>query len=415
MRILVISGFLVLLLLPVSWAEQPCSQTDLQAAAQRAKADQARLLAYRLQDEMDEAVPAPLQARIRAFKESLAALADTAVQCAPVDAIPKAIETTLVKLLNANKPVVNEVYDPKKPPQLDQIYGDEIDVKVTAPANMPKIRLVTISFGIECGNDTMLLAYELRGGHWQQTLRWQSGDYKEISGAFGDFFAYQVVPQHDSGDWLLVAAHGYPWCTSRWSAFDMDIIQSASGNAPQQVIFHKNANYLRDTEPIMKLVPDGFQLRVETGSMDVDLMTRPVIYRYRVFGNQVVRVQPIAINGRDFVDEWLQSPWNDAKNWSLPSALTGLEAVHKIFEAQENQKADAKEIPYYTYGPVRSCADSPLHYQVQLDLEWLVDQQTRPGKPTFFQIQEDKNSFIMLSASDKRDPHCTGRDIMPKH
>jgi hypothetical protein len=38
----------------------------------------------------------------------------------------------------------------------------------------------------------------------------------------------------------------------------------------------------------------------------------------------------------------------------------------------------------------------------------------RPDARTFFQIQEGKNSFTMLSASGKPDPHCTGHDIMPK-
>ena len=144
MRIFLVSGFLALLFAPALRAERACSQMDLEAAVQRAKAVQTELLTYKITDEIDEGVPAPLQAQIRAFKESLAALADTALQCAPEDANPKPIETTLAKLLDANKPVINEVYDPKKPPQLDHIYGDEIDVKVSAPANLPQVLLARI-------------------------------------------------------------------------------------------------------------------------------------------------------------------------------------------------------------------------------------------------------------------------------
>jgi hypothetical protein len=412
MRIFLVSGFLALLFAPALRAERACSQMDLEAAVQRAKAVQTELLTYKITDEIDEGVPAPLQAQIRAFKESLAALADTALQCAPEDANPKPIETTLAKLLDANKPVINEVYDPKKPPQLDHIYGDEIDVKVSAPANLPQVLLARISFGIECGYDAMLLAYELRHGHWQRMLRWQSGNFDQISGAFGDFFSYQVVPQKDSGSWLIAVAHGHPWCTSRWSGFDLDLIRPSTDNAPQQVVFHKKAGYVRDTDPIMRIAPDGFQLRLETGSMDAIVMTRPVVYRYRVSGRQVVRVQPIALNGRDFVDEWLQSPWDESKGWSAPSELIELESAQRKIEKLRNSDPNAKEWPSLTYGPVRSCSDSPSHFQVDLDLEWLVNQQTRPDSPTFFQIQEGKNSFTMLSASGKPDPHCTGPDIM---
>ena len=401
-------------LVPFLRAEQPCSQSDLLAAAQRAKAVQAQLLAYKLQDEMDEEVPGSLQVQIRAFKESLVALADIAVQCAPEDANPKVIEQRLVKLLDANKPVVNEVYDPKKPPQLDQIYGDWIDVKAITPANAPKLFLVNIGFGVACGGDSLLLVYERRDGSWSKTIRWQSGDYKEISGAFGDFFAFEVVQEKNSENWNLAVAHGNPWCTSRWSGFDLDVIKPSAGKVPQQVVFHKENGYVRDTGPIMKIVPEGFQLRLETGSLDVDVMTRPVIYRYSVSGKKVVRVQPIAINGRDFVDEWLQSEWSESKNWSAPSALTVLETAHKEIKDFRDSNVKTKKIPNFTYGPVRPCSESTSHFQVELNKGWWVEGKTdlRPDTPTFFQIQEGKNSFTMLSASDKPDPHCTGHDIM---
>jgi hypothetical protein len=416
MRVLVIFGFMALLLVPALWAERTCSQPDLQLAAQHAKAVQAELLAYKLQGEMDESVPATLQAQISAFKESLAALADAALKCAPDDANPKLIESMLAKLLNANKPVVNEVYDPKKPPQLDHIYGDGITVKVTASAKLPSLFLVEFGFDIACGNDSMLLAYERGNDHWQQALRWQSGNYEDVSGAFGDFFQYQILQPSDSTSWLLAVAHGRPWCTSRWSGFHLDVVQPSARSTPQQTIFDLSADYVRfEIDPTMKLTPGGFQLRMEAGSLDITFMTRPVIYRYRVSGKQFTRIQPIANNGRDFVDEWLQSPWTDAQRWTAPEGLPTLEPVYKKIAALRDPKA--KEWPSFTYGPVRSCTDSPSHFQVELDEGWWVEQQKdwRPDKPTFFHIQEGENSFTILSASDKPDPRCTGHDIMPKH
>jgi hypothetical protein len=417
MRSIVTFGFIVLLLTPFARSEQLCSQTDLQTAIQRVKAIQSQLLAYKIQDEIDEGVPAPLQAQIRIFKESLAALADAALSCAKEDTNPKLIESTLTKLLDANKPATIEGYDPKKPPQFDQIYGDGIDVKVTASAIAPKVLLVDIHFGIECGYDSMLLVYELQSSHWQQVLRWQSGNYDLINGAFGDFFAYQLVQQSGSKNWNLAVAHGHPWCTSRWSAFDLDLIEPLRETGLPQVIFHKHVGYVRDTDPVMKAIPDGIQIRVETGSLDMSLMTRPAIYRYRVSGNQIDRVQPIAMNGRDFVDEWLQSEWSESKNWSSSSGLIELEAAYKKIKNIRNSDINTNENPNFTYGPVRDCSDSPSHFQVELDQGWWVEAQKdwRPDKPTYFQIQEGKNSFTMLSALDKPDPRCTGRDIMPKH
>ena len=306
---------LIFLLAPFAHADQPCPQPDLHTAAQQVKAVRAQLLAFKVQSEQDEAVPESLQAQIRKFKDSLGSLADAELRCVPPNADPKIIEARLAKLLGANKPVKEEVYDPKKPPQLDHIYGDGITVKVTTPTKSPHLFVVEFRFDIACSFDSVLLVYEPREGHWQQSLRWQSGNYDDVSGAFGDFFQYQVLQQKNSAGWLLVAGHGNPWCSSNMSGFGVDVLQPVQSARPR-ALFHKDITYSRATDPVMKQTTDGFELRMEVYTPDTTLITRPGIYRYRVTATEFERVQPIALNGRDFVDEWLQSPWSDSKNWS---------------------------------------------------------------------------------------------------
>lgn len=109
-------------------------------------------------------------------------------------------------------------------------------VAVKRPANKPELMTVEWSFGIDCGNDSVLLVYEFDHG-WKRIVRWQSGDYSEISGAFGDFFQYAVVPLGAAGDWAVAVAHGHPWCTSRWSGFDLDVISPAHNRSQQLAIF----------------------------------------------------------------------------------------------------------------------------------------------------------------------------------
>jgi hypothetical protein len=400
---------------PVAILAQTCAQTDLRPFIQRVQAAQSQLRAHKGEVSVSE----PLQGKIHLMKDALAALADAAMKCAPGTLNEKALEGSFVKPLDANKPVVMEEYDPNKPDQFDDIYGNSIDVKVTRPAEQPQILFVDFHFEIQCGFDSLLLAYEFRDGSWHRILRWESPAYDEIGGAFGDFFDYLVFPQTDSKNLFVAVAHGHPWCSSNMSAFDLDILQPVRDGTPQQVLFHKKAIYSRANYPIfhkMKAKPDGFELRLEAYSMDMNIVFRPVIYSYRVSNNQFVRVQPIAMNGRDFVDEWLQSEWSESKNWSSLAAVAKLEAAHKKIKSLRDSSLGAKEWPNFTYGPVRPCSDSASHFQVELDKGWWVEEKKdwRPDTPTFFQIQEGKNSFTMLSASDKHDPHCTGHDIMPK-
>ena len=110
------------------------------------------------------------------------------------------------------------------------------------------------------------------------------------------------------------------------------------------------------------------------------------------------------MNGRDFVDEWLASNWNDAKRWADSAHLDRLRQIHH--EMDEHWKSTTSARPLYTFGPVRACALSANHFQVELDRD--------PGVPSFFQIEQRRNSFTMLSAADKADPFCKGPDIMRK-
>ena len=81
----------------------------------------------------------------------------------------------------------------------------------------------------------------------------------------------------------------------------------------------------------MRSSGDTFELRVNRSSMDVDEAERPVIFRYRVTGDQVVRVQPIAANARGFVEEWLEMPWVEAQAQTAPEASEALRPVYEEF------------------------------------------------------------------------------------
>ena len=113
-------------------------------------------------------------------------------------------------------------------------------------------------------------------------------------------------------------------------------------------------------------------------------MTRIGIYRYRVHGTQLERIQPIALNGRDFVDEWLQSPWSDAARWSAAETVPNLQQTHE----QLDKLRDADDSPLLNFGPVRGCIGSKTHFQVELDQNRVDGKGTsRPGPIAYFQIE----------------------------
>ena len=377
---------------------ETCSQDAILRSANEVKASRQRLIATKLDDSMGMQLPASLQKENSKLKDALSATVSAYLQCAKADAVDlTTMQSELVRMTEVPEPPPITRFDEE---QVDGFYGTELKIIPSHPANAPHLIAVTISFGIECGFDSILLVYEFHDGIWQQSLRWQSKDYPAINGAYGDFFEYFVLPQQ-SGKWLVAVAHGTPWCTSRFSGFAVDLIQPIRDKTSQKTLQHQEYGYSRDEGVVPKIRPDGFELRMHVNSLDLDLLTRRGVYRFRLIDNRLERIQPIAINGRDFVDEWLQVPWANAKQWSDPANLDNLAKESAFFNYKKNPSR-----PMASYGPVRSCSDDLKHFQVELDLD--------PGPTHYFQIQQGDNSFTMLSASTQPDARCKGLNLMPQ-
>ena len=385
---------------------EPCDQAFKHASAAVLDA-QGNLLRVRVKD-MDTAVPPALQEQMAAFKDALAEATDVILRCEPANVAAVQLQTDLARLFHANQTQDDES---------GGVYGAGLKVAVSTSGTASQLRIVDLSFGIECGNDAMLLVYQpnqknaemvsATSGHldsgtpdgFVRALRWQAKPYEQVSGAFGDFLDYVLIPEKNGKPWRLAVAHGTSWCTSNWSGFQIDLLEPQPG-APR-LIWHDQEIYKRgDLAPPLVLRPNGFELRAEVSTIETAEIERKGIFRYQVDGDTVRRVQPIAMDGRGFVDEWLQAPWSEAKEWSLPEGLAGFQKAHEAFERGRKDVSVS-----YSYGPVRACLMKG-QYEVEIDAD--------PGGPQFYAIREGQNGYTLVNFGTTQDERCNGPDLMKK-
>jgi len=392
-------------------ADEGCSQERMKLAAEKVKAGQGELLGVSVgYGGMDTGVPVATQNLIRGFKDGLAGAVDAFMDCergGVGDA--KGIATRLAELLGAGagdsvRKIVADlvVTDQSR----DKIYGANLQIAARAEEHEPPLIGFKIGFDIPCGVDEMLLIYESSGNGWRRMIRWQSDPYSQISGAFGDFFEYAVFGERRGDDWRVAVAHGKPWCSSSYSGFDLDVLRPATGAiASQQTVFHKEAAYWRDMDSTLRGEPDGFELRLNVTSLSSNSNRKVAIYHYRLHQGQIHRYQPVAENARDFLDEWIQADWNDAADWTARPNLKSLAREHDIL-VDFIDKFESKT-PEFTYGPVQACSGKQKMVQVEFG-----------GVPSgfkYFQIEQGKDSFTLVSGSNAPDPKCTGPDLTGDH
>ncbi len=188
------------------------------------------------------------------------------------------------------------------------------------------------------------------------------------------------------------------------SGFEIDVIRP-EGERKQRVIAHVKHGYSRgDMVPKMKATGDGqgFDLRLSRSSADMNVFEYVGIFRYRLTGDGMERVQPIAMNGRGFVEEWLAADWSDAERWSDTGAKEALRLEHA--RVNKTERGEGGELP--SYGAVRGCAEDGKHFQVEVGHE--------KAGTVYFQIEQGVNSFTMVAAGGREDARCKGADIMKR-
>lgn len=386
----------LVMLPPASFAAGPCPAAD---TAARAALDAQHRVQHVPNPESDGAgtvdVSPPLRDALRAYKQALVTAIDARLACSDEHVEPATLKRTLAATLGV--PI-----QPAQPKAGESSFGRNPNIDVTRDGTSRPLLFVRAGFDIACGDDNLLTAYAWENGGWRRVLRWQADDYKDIGGAYGGGFSFGALP---GGQVAIV--HGTPWCSSRWSRFGADVVAPANGSAAQRTLFHTAHGYVIDDDAIrFKVRADGFELRTTVGSLDSDVMTRPGIFRYRVDGDAVQRVQPAAANGRDFVDEWLKVDDALAREWSEPAAAAAALKARQAFNA-ESKVPDIG----FAYGPVRGCSDSKDRFQVELDL-------TGKGGETvarrYASIRQERNGFTMLGLRNAPEPVCRGADLMPR-
>jgi hypothetical protein len=115
------------------------------------------------------------------------------------------------------------------------------------------------------------------------------------------------------------------------------------------------------------------------------------VLHYSLTPDKVERIDPVALSPRDFVDEWLEEPWEQSRLRSEPTARTALEKAHTHARLDEFQ-------------PTKSCRTPEI---------WQVGLGSLDGKtaPVYYLVRwRPPYHFTMMGASRRPSPDCTTVD-----
>jgi hypothetical protein len=186
------------------------------------------------------------------------------------------------------------------------------------------VLVVRAGLGIECGTDTSAYAYEWREGRWQRF--WQDElPIQEGTPYWPRWIDSVSVSPVDakSGTRLVMALANMDWCSSTHYPMYVRLWRvPAGGVTPKLLLDLDEMAWLGGDDPVIGQV-SLHDARIEFTRSDFNT----ALLHFRVDGDAVTRVDPLALTAAGFIEEWLRMEWKQSHRW-VASGVRDLSEWH---------------------------------------------------------------------------------------
>ena len=346
------------------------------------------------EDETDVSPEAIKQ--IQSFKNALSNSLQIYFRCL-TDQMPEAatVQADLYKALDIPiPPPPND--QPSTPNPSDRptnsLYLNDVTLSVKTTPDSRHLVAVLTTFGIPDGQDSDLEIFAPDDRRqWSQVVRFASRPYTSIFGGFSGL-NYQISPPNRLGHWFVVSTHVNPWPSSCWQTQYVDVVRPQDFGFQYQFFHDEAYGYIcvDDTPKINRITADSFEVRLRIPSVDEGQLQSPTRLVYKVTDEEAIRVQPVALNPINFVDEWLRRPWRDARDWSAANNQTSLHKMHAAAGGGD-------------FTAIRTCSTRGAH-----EIQFSVNE----GSDIFFTVGQRQGFYTMLSATRRHSTACRGANLL---
>ena len=260
------------------------------------------------------------------------------------------------------------------PSQKWNAYGEIRDINFDRQIDYdytPGILVVSTQLWVPCGSDdpdSTIYVFQGIKRTWDLVLATDSDfdwtGWKKQSG-----MEYALSPPNSTGKWFLVVGTVPPLCRRTDPMIRYRALRPTGNPDKPMVLVEGRVAANPEYEPPFRVEAHEDWFAVTAGrTRKIDGTPGVGIFRYDVSGKEARRIPPLALTAEDFLEQWSQTDWTEAKQWSGESG--------RLFEWHEKLRGvtpGSAEI-----AAVRRCKgtdDSDQVFSIQLD----VDQRPNPN------------------------------------
>ena len=255
---------------------------------------------------------------------------------------------------------------------------------------LPDTLFVTAGVSAICGVDSAVYMYHFDADGRARVFK------DHPPGALGYSAGGVELSEPDThGRRLLLIDYMSVKCASLWMGMAYSVYRlGALGDARELLLSGERSFWLQMEQPIV-LKPDELIIELKDHSVDVMVHNRTQVLRY-IFADGVHRVDPVALQPQDFVEEWLTQPWSFMESRSEPKTREWHDRLHGGYVFAE-------------YAGVIQCATRPGRWLIALDVNQIGEKKLSEPLASYFLVRDlGDYRYRMEAVSGTKPTGCPG-------
>jgi hypothetical protein len=288
-------------------------------------------------------------------------------------------------------------------------YGEIRKIKFDLNADYdPPLLIVSTQLWLPCGTtdpDSAIYVFRGMSRRWELVLSTDS-DFDPVGGVDEGGLQYKISPHDSRGRWFLAVAQLPPSCGGAGNVLRYKVLRPGANAENPTVLAAQREVIDTGFDPPFRLeVQDDWFAVTEGKRRVLGGGTGVRILRYAVDANKIRRIAPLAVYPEDFLDEWAQLSWDEARQWVIESSEGSLKKWHTKLS---NIGKDSSEIE-----SMRHCSGSGDSEGTWL-IDLAVDSRYDPSmedKQVYVQVAKKNNTFFVNNIQENLPAGCQGETL----
>jgi hypothetical protein len=256
---------------------------------------------------------------------------------------------------------------------------------------------VVVGLDLPCGSTDAVYVYDYSQGKPQRIL--ESLGTKDHDESIPDIL---ISKRDTSGNQSILTLRHAVQCGSSWNmlSYDLFLLSSTARSAVQKLGGEHGIWFGVDRPYQIRLEPDDLLMELWDRSVDNAIHSRAHVLHFKATSSKAERVDPVALQPHDFVDEWLTRPWAEMESRSAASGNAELKKWHQFLSGD------------FVSGDflfVQQCREETDEWQIAVGMRWINGKELPEDLNVYFLVRQfGSYEFKMLDVSFERQEGCPG-------